>query len=306
MSDNHYAPARVADNAGRAQIITPRFGQDPTVVPGVSNAWSAWGALIDPTSGDWVALGAYAQILGLASANTVVHVQMQLATGAAGAEVPFATIGDAFAELNSTGTYVYIIYYRTFLFPPILIPSGSRISQRASVNTAGAYARIRPSIFGVPAGFYQRMHPLHRPDMYMRGRTGMAASLAMANWMILPSPTSQTTVTTGAGAFGAWAQVISPASQTQPLILTGLKVAEAAAGSLLNYPVLAEIGIGATGAEIGVEEVKFPDNNPGSPDGYLQLRRPIYIPAGTGINIRAGSDGGSYGMLFQVTAVPLR
>jgi len=305
MSDNHYAPARVADNAGRAQVIFARFSRDPYITPGVSNAWSSW-ADGGTVSGSWWVLGAYAKILGAATANTATHIQTQLATGAAGSEVPFATIGDAFSFLTPASTGTYVGYGRTFLVPPILIPNGTLVRQRSSVNTADTSGRIIWNLFGVPVPFYQRKHPLHRPDMYMRGRTGMAASAAMADWMILPTPTSQTVVTTANGAFGAWATVITAASQTAPLLIVGLKCIEQTIGSLLSNPVLAEIGIGEAASAIGIEEVKFCNSSGfGLPAGYMPLRRPIFIPAGSGLSLRAGSLA-AQGVLFQVMTVPLR
>ena len=304
MSDNHYAPARVADYAGRAQVIGARFTTDYNVVPGVANAWSAYAAGFT-TVGEWVVLGVYAQIFGTAIASTALHIQTQLATGAGGAEVPFATIGDAFAFLSPASTGSYMGFCRTFLIPPTYMPNGTVIRQKSSVNIAAANGRIRWNLFGVPAPFYQRKHPLHRPDMYMRGRTALGSSQIQSDFMILPTPLSQAAVTTAAAAFGNWVTVITAANQTSPLLIVGVKCVEHAPGEFINQAILAQLGIGEAAAAIGIEEVKFCNASPGLPGGYVQLRRPIFLPASSGLSIQAGSVPAKQ-VDFQVMAVPLK
>lgn len=307
MSDNHYAPARVADNAGRAQIFSARFAGDIGPIPGTSFAWGNWVDLVAAVSGNWWALGAYVRILGVATAGLELHVQAQLATGPADSEVPFATFGDAFGFLVPAATGTYVVFNRTFLFPPLLIPDGTKIRIRGTVSDTGTTARTTVSLFGVPAGFYQRPHPRYSPDAYMRGRRGMAPSAAMGEFMILPTPLTTVTVATGNAAFGNWVTVITAANQTQPLLVTGLKTTENVFQGLLGKSLLAEIGIGEAAGAVGIEEVKFP-NSSGYPAaaGYLQLRRPIYIPAGSGLSLRAGSNTTAKDELMQITAVPLR
>jgi hypothetical protein len=87
MSDNHYAPARVADNAGRAQVIGARFVPDYTLTPTASSVWSAWNTGFT-VSGDWLVLGAYVKILGASAATLTAFIQHQLATGAAWRSAP--------------------------------------------------------------------------------------------------------------------------------------------------------------------------------------------------------------------------
>ena len=305
MSDNHYAPARVADNAGRAQVIGARFVPDYTLTPTASSVWSAWNTGFT-VSGDWLALGAYVKILGASAATLTAFIQHQLATGAAGSEVPFATFGDSFSFLITGADTQYVDYTRIFLFPPILLPNGTVIRQRATISSAGASGRLIWNLFGIPVPFYQRPHPLHRPDAYMRGRTALGPSAAMADAMEWPTPLTYTTAATANAAFGAWATVATAANQTMPLLVTGLKCMEATVGDLLNRAILAEIGIGEAAAAVGIEEVKFPNVSPFAlPGGYMPLRRPIYIPAGSGLSVRAGSTAVK-NVLFQISSVALK
>ncbi|MCJ7510787.1 MAG: hypothetical protein MUP14_07875 [Dehalococcoidia bacterium] len=309
MSDNHYASARGADNAGMAQVIYPRFTTDVAIGPGFSNVWSAYTTLISSVSGDWMVLGAYAKIMGYGDANIVEHGQLQVATGLAGAEIPFATFGDSFWFFTPAAAGSYVGYNRTFLMPPLLVPATTRIRARATQMSDGAHGQcfIFISLFGVPVPFYQRPHRLHRPDAYMRGRTGLGPSQAEADFMILPTPLSQTTVTCGAAAFGNWATVITVANQTSPLLLVGLRALPITPADWLNNAFLAEMGIGEAASAIGIEEVKFchPGLGYGLAGGYLQLRRPIYIPAGSGVSLRAGGNNGKT-ISCQIMAVPLK
>ena len=111
-------------------------------------------------------------------------IQFQIATGLAGAEIPFATFGDTYWFFIPAATGTWVGFGRTFLFSPIYVPATTRIRGRATQMTDGTVSSgfMMVSLFGVPAPFYQRKHPLHRPDMYMRGITGMAPSQAHAGF----------------------------------------------------------------------------------------------------------------------------
>jgi len=307
MTVNAHAFARSPGNAGRMQIIGPRFAVDVLSTPGVNSVWGNYASIIAAVAGNWWVLGAYVRTMGFASAGMTAHSQVQLATGAAGFEVPFATIGEAFSFLAPAATGSNVFFSRTFLFPPQYIPNATVVRFRSTVDQAGTVVRTWVSLFGIPVPFYDRPNTLHRPEGFRRGRTGLGASQAMADMMLVPDPLTYTTVTLGGAAFGNWVTALTAAAQTQPLLVTGVKLCGPDA-TLLGHPALLEIGIGEAAAAVGIEEVKFCNSaNMGMPVGLLELWRPIYIPPGSGLSLRGGTTGAAgHTVTVQILTQPLK
>jgi len=121
---------------------------------GVAWTWSAYTQLIAATTTDFVA--------SLLSMNFIATIQLagggllqaisgeiELATGGAGSEVPFATIPFALAAIEvapGASTQSIVGCCRAYPIGPTFIPNGTRLATRARINIANTsvtgYSRV--------------------------------------------------------------------------------------------------------------------------------------------------------------------
>lgn len=215
--------------------------------------------------------------------------EVELATGAAGAEVTFARYSDAMAaRIVTVGVNDNLVAGRTVPVGPTLIPSGTRISARIRCELADTSVEIQNTIY--LAG-YDGTPPASDPTYPLDEHLGGANSPH-----VLSTP-SGSLLTLAGGAFptyGAWLEVI--ASAAVDTLIWGLQGHGPNSG-VLNASRHIQFGIGAAGSEVVYAQLGFPGGT-ALGCGQYALRRPLLLLAGERLAIRA--TGQAVNMSAQV------
>lgn len=228
----------------------------------------------------------------LVAALTGVQVEYEIATGAAGAEVPFAryTWGFYGTIINpGAGTQSEIHGGDTFPMGPTLIPSGTRIAARVRISQAvgTAISEVDAYIGGYDGGAAPASY-----DPY-----SLRAHLCGVHRSLMQLTPTGATIGIGGAAFpgyGAPVQVLAAAPKDL-LVWGASKVGPAAGLAIHTYM---ELMTGAAGFEIPRARIAFPGCTSGSP-GVQQLYRPVLVRAGERLSARTtGSAGVSQYMFF--------
>ncbi len=263
------------------ETVIPSAGVAITRVSGTAGAWSAYGELISAANltYDFILCGAYLyeRLYSASSGLSQVVCTYQVATGAAGAEVPIAedrTIMVLFELTVGDGMTAY--QGSTFDFPPQLIPAGTRLSFRSSSNTATVQ---RGSMYLV--GYKATDWGL--PLSYLADNIAFMKGLrAQAKGAVCYPAQGVTTVTTGNPSWTNGNPVEFIASATSPTLITHV----AGRGSESSLCVHPSVCIGAAGSEVAHSLVALP--NAGAqlgPLGLSALMRPLFVRAGERVSV---------------------
>lgn len=266
--------------------IIPNDASAKTLNSGTSGSWSAWGQIAASTSMPFVLCGVYTmEIFQLTTQGTQSGVlSLQIGTGGAGAE---QVVGEGHGGLllapGGTSQAVTGLKGQTMFFEPILIPSGTRLSVRAT-NTTTVAVLLGIYLFGYDASKFGLPLSYVREERYVKGLCAPAQGA-----VCYPSG-SLTPVTSGAGVFvyGSWTQFIASASR--PTLITGL----VGATTTLHRSFQAKIGIGAAGSEVAMSKLGLPGRL-GIPgplcDAYLP--RPLFVKAGERVAVQIAAAASS-------------
>ena len=281
---------RVAD----IELLYPRDAVPILVqTTGAAWNWTAYSQLVASTSADFWPVAFHLNVIGAPQAAGIARVfaEIELATGAAGSEVPFATIPYAFDANIGTSTPGTDLLGTGFEWPlpPAKINSGTRIAMRSRISVADTVMKLYAA--GYLAG-YEGAAPssdLRYPlDQHLRG--DFPSELKQT-----PAGSSLSVPTTGFPTFGAWTEVI--ASAAADLLVWGIAYTEDASGTNSSRKV--QLGIGASGSEVAYTQVGFPHAVTVLGSGVQRLRRPLLVYSGERLAVRQSGGGNTSQMKFM-------
>lgn len=270
--------------------------------PGLRNpgaaayAWSAYEQLSAGLANDFIphAIALQFGAQALVAAHNADIIEIEVATGAAGAEVEYGRaieVFDAYAAV--AGSDPFSEWGRTYDFGTTVIPAGTRIAWRVRASLAQASCAVVVVCYlagydtSVPAS--DTTYPL---DAHLGGS---------GNPQTLVTPWGATTAITqgGAWAYGAWVDVFNTAPQD--LLLWGAHQLLAPVGS--NQSGYLAFAIGAPGAEVAYKELAMPARVPFAV-GTHRARRPLLVLSGERVRAaRRGVVTGSIPHQFIYTLV---
>lgn len=269
---------------GTIEIAYPRNAD--SVAAGVGTgaaawAWSAYVQISASTAADFLPHAVHIMILPRPRTSVFFNsnYEIEVAKGAAAAEVAIATFGGGFGAETPEFVSSASILGTSFTVPisSDLIPSGTRLSFRVRHSVAGTTAtfsaRIYLTGYDTDAPVSDRTYPL---DEQLRG---------LHNDVLKLTPSGSTTaVTAGAawGTYGSWVEFI--ASAANPLLVWGVSYGDAA--SISQVGQYTEVGIGAAGAEVTYARLALPGLGLLN-SGCQFLRRPLLVLAGERVTLRS-------------------
>jgi hypothetical protein len=234
-----------------------------------------------------IAMNVVAMILVAgAGALQAINGEIQLATGAAGSEVPFATIPFAIAAyLASPGssTQAFLGVGRNYPIAPKLIPAGTRIAVRSRMSVSNTYATAytRVYVIGYPGG----AAPAGFSTYTLRGQqTGIQKGISK----VIPEG-STLDITPGANNWGDWTEVIENAPSE--LLIRGVAVSPGYQ-STVNWGIM-ELGIGPAGSEVTKARLWFPTIYYCNAH-YQYMTRPLLVKPGERLAARIWSSSTLY------------
>lgn len=274
------------------ETVIPNMAVATPRTAGVSGAWSAYTAAITAAAlatlcpGGFILCGMYVfdyfQVANAAIGTQFALVSIQVATGAAGAEVPIAEGHGVLAIApGATATdAIAIATGSTVFFEPQFIPASTRLAVRAT-NSSGQAVYLGVYLFGYDARYFGSPLKEVKELQYIRGL--LAPTVGSVSY---PSG-AMTNVTGNASAwvYGAATQFI--ASAATDLLIVGM-----ASVTTTGKSAQAQIGIGAAGSEQWMSKVGLPvwSVAPGPvADSYLP--RPLYVKQGEAVSVRVACNG---------------
>lgn len=262
------------------EIVFPAATYGASVTPGNSWANSAYVQVVSAaamtTNMLLTGLVVYELINTTATAVTEAF-EVDVAVGAAGAEVVVATVGAAIGYLASGTTDTKtILKSETLPIMPTRLDTGVRVAVRARKSGTNTLA-LSCSIIGYPAASYPPITSRPDPAQYLQAMEKRGGAVTY--------PGAGLTTLTLAGSvwtFGAWAEVV--ASAAAEMLITGYAGGDLTTGLIVHM----EIGTGAAGSEVSRGLGVLPGRGalPGPGFGYHSLQRPIYVKPGERIAIR--------------------
>ena len=253
--------------------------------------WTPYTQAIAATATDFVAcnvhLGIRMTIITLAGIVVPVNIECEFATGAAGAEVPFATIPLAVTGIiisPGAATQGIIGTGRDVPLGPTFIPSGTRIAARLRISQPATVADVYVRYF--ITGYDGGQAPVGNSTYTLRGQqTGIQKGTSVT------TPAGSTlTVTPGSSAWGAWSQIT--AATTGEQLIQGVAGIGSMASSLAKWIIL-ELGTGGAGAEVSRARIYFAQ--PGYGNAAVQLmQRPLLVKPGERLAVRGYSSNAAF------------
>lgn len=271
-----FLPTMIPNNATAAVVNSP-----------AAAAWT-WSAYSQITAGyasafTPVALHMTGQFNDLVTAAVSLLVEYEVATGAAGAEVPYATYHHCLnMGMSNPGasTTAFGIFGETFPMGPTPIPASTRIAHRIRISNVNTNGTVGLSIY--LAGFVGGDVPVgYRPydvDPHWRGIHSAVSRVAPGGSMLAVTPGA-------AWAYGSWVQAI--ASAAKDLLVTG--VIRGDDTTILGAHMYAEVGTGAAASEVSRGRVGFPVRTYGAV-GLQRFLRPIFVKNGERVALRAAGS----------------
>lgn len=273
-------------NNRMARTLIPDLALVPLHTCGTSWNWGApWVQLIAATAENLVLFGAHhrsSRIYTATPAPVVGYIETQLAVGAAGFEIPFASIGLVATLWVVVGNPNPVLGHvqQDNAYGPVGIPAGSRLAFRSRTNHFQSFdVGVVP--YGYPAASFPAIERiLDTLTFYQGGYTGADGSLTV--------PTN-TYASLQAGApawtWGAWVEVLPSAAHD--ILLSEIDFAQ---GGFSNGAQI-QIGVGAAGSEVPIEQVTAVSIHPLSmfPSGTASI---YFAPvsAGERVALRAASN----------------
>lgn len=249
--------------------------------------WSAYSEVVASTPTDFVASYLHYNIVPIitvagAGALRSLNGEIELAIGAAGSEVAFATVPYAMAmyELNpGTSTQTFLGAGWAVPIAPKFIPSGSRIAVRTRKNLSNTLVQGHLRVYVV--GYDGGKAPAGIPTYTLRGQqTGIQKGQSYV------TPAGSTlTVIPGANAWGSWTEIISSADKE--LLIMGAAVTPVNT-AVLHWGIM-EFGTGPAGSEVTRARLWFPSVY--YCNAHFQLmHRPLLIKPGERVAVRMWSE----------------
>lgn len=216
---------------------------------GYSWAWSGYTTLIASTGTPFVPHMLHAQLRFLPQATAYVSYEYELATGAAGFEVPFARTCWAGPVLVSGALdTVFMGVSLSIPIGPKLIPSGTRLAHRARISAASGTSQIMTaaSIAGYDGGKAPAAYSPYGHRAHLAGIHGAQSRVTPDGGTI--------SILSGLSAYGAWVEVLAAASKDL-----------LAWGATMSYTVetsarmrFMELGTGPNGFEVARARLPHP------------------------------------------------
>jgi len=279
------------------EAIIPIDAVAITRISGVGGAWSSYAILITAANmntyfpGGFILCGAYVhEAFTLAGGDGIQagFLNLEVASGAAGGEVPIAESHGMLELAPGMNDSITGMTGRTHWFEPILVPTNTRLAYRVSTPAAKA-VNASAYLFGYDARYFGQ--PLKAVDE-LRYIRGLCSPTKGATVFPNLGGTAVTTHPTTAWLYGtAVAFDLDIAGggtvAVTPLLITGL----ASYAVTISNRVQAKIGIGAAGSEQWMSKVglALAVGYPGPlMDAYLP--RPLYVKTGEAVSVQiAGS-----------------
>ena len=212
---------------------------------------------------------------------TPVFVEVEVATGAAGAEVPYGTVCLVFTtSLFVADSAPFLNFGLTLPLGPTLVPSGTRLAARCrqSQTQANVGTTVRIYVTGhhtpVPAS-----DATYGLDSYLGGSYA-------AGSIVTPAGATLAVPTLAYPNYGAWTQVIASAARDS--LVRGVSYDQGAAATNLGRHM--QFGIGAAGAEVPYSLIGLPAGST-TGCGIQLLRRPLLLLAGERLAVRQSGGG---------------
>jgi len=291
-----------ARRSGDLELFYPRNAAAATRL-GVSSGspwdWSAYSQIVASTSEDFVPSRLHA-VYGVGvktnTAMEAVVIEHEIATGAAASEVSIFRTYTSLATimaLPDPGVTQAISYVgHSPPFGPVVIPSGTRLSQRIRTNQAPADAQLT-GVACYIAG-HQDGDTIEADDTYdfMDHLAGVNAARTFTD----PSGAGVTVTASAFPNYGSWTEVIAAAGAD--LLLQSVQRAAEFTGGVSNYM---EIGVGASGSEVAIARIAFPGSSfsVGGNAGFVRPYRPVLILDGERVAVR--TTGSTNAMPYYFT-----
>lgn len=283
MTLRPYARSGFTKRQATLEKHVPRDANAATPVPGA--AANTFGAYVQLTAGlanDFYPHGLNLQ-LGFQSftvGHAVVIVELEIATGAAGAEVLYAQVVEMLDLFTiAGGADPFTEYGRTYNIGTTKIPAGVRIAARV---------RISQAVGAVGSAFTLYLTGHEPPVPVTHAEKALDRILpGIGSPQTLVTPWGATTgIAAGAAwAYGAYVDIFNPAPQDLLILGTSWQ----APLTLPNRSRYLALAIGAPGSEVPYAEIPLPARVLFG-FGTYQLRRPLLIRSGE--RVRTAARGG--------------
>lgn len=295
-------------------LTLPKFGLVEKIYPsdanatgqltGTSGSYSAYGQIVASTSADFVLQGiALSCVFSVgASVDQDILLQVQIATGGAGAESIIEQVGKGFNLRydHVVGALARLSSSQLLSFVPKLIPSGTRLSVRSTtLGTQGATIGVYLVGYEPSAGYAlpsPRREMQHFIERYIKGHKH-----SLSTCFPDAATTNVTTDATTTWVAGSWVEFSS--AVPRDVFVTGLVNGIRTTSPLSRHAVV-EIGTGAGGSEVARARVPLPgitSQNTPIP-GFKKLIRPLYVPTGQRLAARVKGSVQSMAIPIFLTA----
>ena len=251
--------------------------------PAGSWSWSAYAEITSGESFEFVLTGIQVLVIGNPKGSAVItHVlnQLEIATGAAGAEVTIEAAGLGWIGFIVTADSNLVSTSTSFPISPKVIPASTRLSVRATQNVAitGSGGSATEMYFTL-VGYTQKLpklYPIYSNSSRLKGLYNGISKVAPV------ASSTSVTADSPAGTYGAWVQFIAAADSD--LLIWGVAAIKQFGASASS--VIFQIGTGAAGLEIVRGAIPIPRRSAvGS--GWSQTNIPIFVKTGERVALRA-------------------
>ncbi len=271
------------------ELLYPRDAAAKVVTStGAAWNWSAYVEIVASTSADFWPVTLHTQQAGKAKATGVHNVigELEIATGAAGSEVPFATFPVAFDAFTIDAENASGI---TWPMNPKKIVAATRLAARSRINLADTSAILNLALYLAGYEAAAKSSDLRYPqDQLLRG--DFASDMKQT-----PAGAALSVAVSAFPNFGAWVEVI--ASAPADLLVWGITTLEDAVG-FSNSSRKVQLGLGAAAAEVAYTQIGVPAISGTIGSGHQRLRRPLLVYSGERLAVRQSGGGSANGMKF--------
>lgn len=225
----------------------------------VNHTMTSWQEIVSSCPISAVALRIFMQ------ATSYAPTILQIGIGGAGSEVPIITLPWITASNWDVVSPAGVAY----MYAPVNVPQGVRLSTRFQYDTAGQ-------------GVGDRWLSIYAYGASGRRPTGYAAMETVGLSFASTSGTALNT-TSGENTFGAWVEVLT----SSPRPIRGLVPQISARYAAMNQLGVVEVGIGPAGSEQGIARVEGRSMYGDWPPAMNTDITPTSVPAGTRVALRA-------------------
>lgn len=270
-----YLPTMIPNNAA------------PVTVTSGAVAWG-WSAYSQITAGfasafTPVAVHALVKFTDLITNAYAPLAEFEIATGAAGAEVPYATFHTACVSgMSNPGasTTAFTSIGETWPIGPTAIPANTRIACRirSSVASASGTVAIGAYLAGFVGGDVPPGYRAYDIDPHWRGIHAGVSKVAPGGASVAITPGA-------AYAYGSWVQLLASA----PKDLLVWAVIRGDDATMLPANMYLEVGTGAAASEVSRGRLAFPISTFAAV-GLQRFLRPIFVENGERVAARAAGS----------------